>query len=290
MAAKTPKEKRFYISKAQRMTLAEVLIASMVLGSCIVVSIFLIKYIDFNTKIISEKNNAISDYNKTIASVGACKDSNRDGDFSDKELEDCDPDSVSLGDVPDSLRFNIYEQLAKNTDLELVARQRRVGGVCYDENGKEINFTARYNQARTDEDRVQALLGIRECSSLRVISDALPEQENTEALMSSLNQIFIEANIEPDAISPSGENITSAIPGVSVIPVSFRMSGSEMDVIRALDAIERSIRTFDITSGVFEYSSTGTISLRAGANAYYLDEGGELEIKKTVRAAGGKKK
>ena len=38
------------------------------------------------------------------------------------------------------------------------------------------------------------------------------------------------------------------------------------------------------------YSSTGTISLRAGANAYYLDEGEELEIKKTVRAAGGKKK
>ena len=61
-------------------------------------------------------------------------------------------------------------------------------------------------------------------------------------------------------------------------------------MIRALDAIERSIRTFDITSGVFEYSSTGTISLRAGANAYYLDEGEELEIKKTVRAAGGKKK
>lgn len=290
MANKTPKEKRFYISKAQRMTLAEVLIASIILGSCIVISVFLIKYINFNTKIISAKDAAIAEYDKTIIDVGACKDANRDGKFSDKELEDCTPDAVSLGDVPNSLRFNIYEQLAKNTDLELVARRRQVGGVCYDEDGKEINFTARYNQARTDEDRVQALLGMRECSSLRVISDALPEQKNTEALMSSLNQIFIEAQIEPDAISPGSEKSTSAIPGINIIPVSFTVTGGSADVLRALDAIERSIRTFDITNGVFEYSSTGTISLRAGADAYYLGDSSELEIKKTVRAAEGKKK
>lgn len=283
MAEQPAKEKRHYISKAQRMTLLEVLITSVILGACIVISNFLIKYINFNTKIITEKDAAIADYNSTIIHVGVCKDSNSDGKLTDKELSDCDPDSVSLSDVPRSLRYNVYELMAKNTDLESVARRRQVGGVCYDDDGKEINFTARYNQAKTEEERTQALQGMRECSSLRVISDALPEKRNTEALMSSLNQLFIEAQIEPESIAPRDEVVAAAVDGVSIIPVIFRMNGSGADIIRTLDTIERSIRTFDITSGVFQWSSSG-ISMRAEANAYYLDENFDLETKKIVRA------
>lgn len=289
MAEQPAKEKRHYISKAQRMTLLEVLITSVILGACVVLSNFLIKYINFNTKIITEKDAAIADYNSTMIQVGVCKDDNRDGKLSDKELKACDPDSVSLNDVPNSLRYNIYETMASNEDLELVARRRKVGGVCYDDNKKEINFTARYNQAKTDEERAQALLGMRECSSLRVIYDALPEKRNTEALMSSLNELFIEAQIEPESIAPRDEIVAAAVDGVSVIPVTFRMNGSGADVIRILDAVERSIRTFDITSGVFQWSSSG-INMRAEAEAYYLDESLALETKKTVRAAEGEKK
>ncbi len=284
MAERPAKEKRHYISKAQQMTLLEVLITSVILGACIVLSNFLIKYINFNTKIITEKDVAIADYNSTIINVGVCKDENRDGKLTDKELKACDPDSISLSDVPNTLRYNIYESMAKNNDLESVARQRQAGGVCYDEDKKEINFTARYNQAKTDEERAQALQGMRSCSSLRVISDALPEKRNTEALMSSLNELFIEAQIEPESIAPRDETITPAIDGVSIIPVSFRMNGSGADIIRVLDVIERSIRTFDITSGVFQWSSSG-INMRAEADAYYLDEDLELETKKTVHAA-----
>lgn len=174
--------------------------------------------------------------------------------------------------------------MAKNEDLESVARRRQVGGVCYDDDGKEINFTVRYNQAKTEEERTQALQGMRECSSLRVISDALPEKRNTEALMSSLNQLFIEAQIEPESIAPRDEIVTATVDGVSIIPVVFRMNGSGADVIRTLDTIERSIRTFDITSGVFQWSSSG-INMRAEADAYYLDENFNLETKRTVRAA-----
>jgi len=284
MAERPAKEKRHYISKAQRTTLLEVLITSVVLGACIVLSNFLIKYINFNTKIITEKDAAIADYNSTIIDVGVCKDENHDGKLTDKELKACDPDSVSLSDVPNTLRYNIYESMAKNGDLESVARRRQAGGLCYDEDGEEINFTARYNQAKTEEERAQALQGMRSCSSLRVISDALPEKRNTEALMSSLNELFIEAQIEPESISPRDETVTSLVDGVSVIPVTFRMNGSGADVIRILDVIERSIRTFDITSGVFQWSSSG-INMRAEAEAYYLDESLALETKKTVRAA-----
>lgn len=289
MAERPAKQKRHYISKAQQMTLLEVLITSIILGACIVIANFLIKYINFNTKIITEKDKAIADYNSTIIGVGVCRDENRDGKLSDKELKACDPDTVSLNDVPNSLRYNIYESMAKNTDLESVARRRRVGGVCYDDDNKEINFTARYNQAQNEEEREQALQGMRECSALRVISDALPEHQNTEALMSSLNQIFIEAKIEPESIAPRDEVVTSLIDGVNIIPVTLRMNGTGADVIRMLDAIERSIRVFDITSGIFQWSTSG-INMRAEADAYYLDEGLELETKRTVRAADGSKK
>ena len=289
MAERPAKEKRNYISKAQRTTLLEVLVTSVILGACIVLSNFLIKYINFNTKIITAKDAAIADYNSTIINVGICKDANRDGRLTDKELTSCDPDSVSLNDVPNSLRYNIYETMAKNTNLESVARRRTVGGVCYDDDKKEINFTARYNQATTDEEREQALLGMRECSALRVISDALPEKRNTEALMSSLNQLFIDARIEPESIAPRDEIVASVVDGVSVIPVTFRMNGTGADIIRTLDTIERSIRTFDITNSVFQWSTSG-ISMRAEAEAYFLDESLDLETKKTVRAAEGKVK
>ena len=107
--------------------------------------------------------------------------------------------------------------------------------------------------------------------------------------MSSLNELFIEAQIEPESIAPRDEIVAAAVDGVSVIPVTFRMNGSGADVIRILDAVERSIRTFDITSGVFQWSSSG-INMRAEAEAYYLDESLALETKKTVRAAEGEKK
>ena len=48
--------------------------SSLVLGTCIVMSIFLIKYIKFNATIIGEKNNAIMDYDQTIRNVGVCVD------------------------------------------------------------------------------------------------------------------------------------------------------------------------------------------------------------------------
>ena len=54
--SKGPAEgKREKISKAQQYTMLEVLGASLVLGTCIVMSIFLIKYIKFNATIIVKR-------------------------------------------------------------------------------------------------------------------------------------------------------------------------------------------------------------------------------------------
>lgn len=284
MAETKPGEtKRVLISKAQRWTLLEVLVASLILGTCIVLVNFLVKHIQFNATVIGEKNIAISEYDQAIRNVGVCADADKNGRLSDAEIENCNPNEVPLSSVEGSLRYNVYGVMAENGDLESVARQRNENGICFAENGKMRDWAVEYNLASTDAAREQALQGMKLCSSLRVISDALPAQKNTEALMASLNQLFIVAGIEPESIAPTDELIVSDIDGVAVIPVSFRMQGTGAEVLHALDSIEKSIREFDITSASVEWTSGG-LSLRANANAFYLGVAASLEAEKIVRA------
>ena len=67
-------KKREKISRAQQYTMLEVLGASLVLGTCMVLSLFLIKYIKFKATVIGEKNKAIKDYDQTIRNLGLCVD------------------------------------------------------------------------------------------------------------------------------------------------------------------------------------------------------------------------
>ena len=91
-----PQGKRLKISRAQQITMLEVLLASLVLGTCMVIALFLIKYINFNTKIISAKNEAISVYDQTIRNVGICVDRDNNGKLSNEEVENCRPNEVTL--------------------------------------------------------------------------------------------------------------------------------------------------------------------------------------------------
>lgn len=278
--------KRFKISKAQQYTLLEVLVASFVLGTCLVLAIFLIKYIKFNTVIISEKNAAITDYDQTIRSVGICIDKDRNGRLNDEELKNCNPNEVSLDEVVGSLRYNVLSEMAENEDLESVARMRNEN--CYNEDGMKIDFNELYEQSTDEIERQRYLQSAKICSALRVIPDALPARKNTEALMASLNQIFILTGWEPERLTPRDDVIVSDIEGVDVIPVTLRVDGSDQTVLSVLDKIERSIRTFNITSGTVEWDAGG-ISLQAAANAYYLVDLPQIESFKTVYADSKKK-
>lgn len=273
--------KRFQISKAQQYTLLEVLVASLVLGACLVLSIFLIKYIKFNTVIITEKNQAISNYDQTIRNVGICVDQDRNGRLSDEELKNCNPSEVSLDQVVGSLRYNVLSLMAQNGDLESVARQRKEN--CYDAEGKKINFNDLYEASTDETERGRYLQSSKICSALRVIPDALPAQKNTEALMASLNQIFILTGWEPERLTPRDDLVISEIEGLDVIPVTLQVEGTDQTVLSALDNIERSIRTFDITTATVEWTDGG-LNLRASANAYYMLEMPEIEAMKTVYA------
>jgi len=290
MAIKKSGTKRQKISKAQQITMLEVLAASLVLGTCLVLVNFIIQYIKFNANVISEKDKAITEYDQTIRNIGICGDGDRNGRLSDKELEECNPNGVKLSDVPNSLRYNVFEVMAQNKDLESVARMRNEK--CYDEAGNRIDFNALYNLATDETQRQELLQATKICSSLRVISDALPAQKNTEALMASLNQIFLISQVEPETLAPRDDVIVlDDLAGVQAIPVSFGFRGNDVEVLRVLDNIDRSIRNFDITSMTVEWISSG-LNLTARANAYYADEAWGIETDKTVRAgsSGGSRK
>ena len=273
--------KRERISKAQQYTILEVLGASLVLGACVVLSIFLIKYIDFNTLIITEKNEAISEYDQTLRNVGICVDSDNNGRLNDAELESCDPNATSLADVEGSLRYNVLVTMAENDYLESVARQRTEN--CYDDLGNRIDFDELYEESTNELDKQRYLQSAKICSALRVVPDALPAQKNTEALMASLNQIFILTGWDPDRLAPLEDVIDSEIEGVATIPVQLRVEGPSETVLTALNNVERSIREFDILTATVEWTSQG-LSLQGDANAFYLEAGMELEETETLYA------
>lgn len=274
--------KRQKISKAQQITMLEVLGASLVLGTCIVLSIFLIKYIKFNSKIIGAKNEAIATYDQSIRNVGVCVDSDGNGRLSTEELENCHPNEVSLNKVTKSLRYNVLENMAQNTDLESVARMRNEN--CYDEGGNRIDFNKLYEQSTDEVEKQRFLQSSKICSALRVIPDALPAQKNTEALMASLNQIFLLTGWEPERLSPRDDNVKTDIEGVGVIPVSLRIEGGDQVVMAVLNNIEHSIREFDITLATIEWTNAG-LSLQASANSYYLLDLPSIEVEETLYAS-----
>lgn len=197
--------------------------------------------------------------------------------MSNEEIEKCNPSEISLNSIPESLRYKVLMQMAMDTDLESVARKRNEK--CYDEDGERIDFNKKYEQSTNDLEKQQYLQSAKICSALRVIPDALPARKNTEALMASLNQVLLLTGWEPERLTPRDDMVESRIEGVGVIPVTLQVDGGNDVVLRALDKIEKSIREFDITSATIEWTNSG-LSLNALANAYYLEDAGELE--KTV--------
>ena len=169
--------------------------------------------------------------------------------------------NASIKNLP-ALNNAIFE-LASNPDLEFVARAR--DAKCESFEGEV--FT-----------NIEA---IRECSALRVIPDALPAIHNPEALLASLNKIFLLTGSSPEALSPSDSGAPSPVANVGVIPVSLSVAGDSTLTRALLDNIERSIRTFEMGTVTIEWRGANSILLRGQANAFYSSES-SAELKSKV--------
>ncbi len=279
--------KRAKISKTQQETLLITLIAATVLGVCGVLIVYFIRYINFNNKVIEAKDDAIVGYEKTIKNIGLCKDVGNDGKYSEDEIKKCNPDSIDSSSMYGTLRYNVLVNMAQNTDLESVARSSQSD--CYDENGDKINWQDRYDNDESEEERNRDIAMLKMCSALRVIPDALPAQANEEALMSSLNQIFIISNWEPESLSPSGTVIDEGT-GISTIPVSLSVEASTNTTMSVLNNIEKSIRTFDLQTANIAWSKNDNLTLKAQGVAYYTSNADIVEENKTVYATDAAKR
>ena len=281
------------ISKAQQNMILAVLGASVFLGAGLSLTLNMIQQISYNSNVIAAQEQSVASYSKVIKEIGICKKP-KDDVYSDDELKKCDPNNIEITEIPNTLRYNILEDLAANPALNSVPKEGESS--CYNSQSHK-NYTYQelndmYKKANSQESRQIAIQKIKTCSALRIIPDALPAFKNEEALLASLNQIFNLSGWSPESLSPSGSDgldDATLVEGLNPIVVSVAVeadSGTTMDV---LTNIERSIRDFSIRHATIEWGGDSRLNLEARAIAYYVDESSIQESTKTITENGGGK-
>lgn len=277
--------KRAKISEAQQYMFLSVLGAAIVLGVAFSLTSRFIQQISFNTEVIMAEDQSIVSYSNIIKETGICT-SPKGNVYSSEELQKCDPDSIEVSSIPNTLRANIIQGLAANEALNSVPKEE--SSSCIDPSTQK-NYTYKdlnklYTDAQGGAELQAASQLIKSCSALRIIPDALPAFKNEEALLASLNKLFIASDWEPESISPSGDTTVSEIaPGLNTISVNLSVEANSSKTLGVLNNIERSIREFDIKTANIEWGGDDTLILQAQATAYYMDESTITETTKTMR-------
>lgn len=275
--------KRAKISEAQQYVLLAVLGAAIFLGVAVSLVMHFTNKISFNINVIAEEERAIVEYSDTIKKIGICR-APKGAVYTDAELKACTPDDIDVASVPGTLRSNILEVMAANQALNSVPKESNSSCINPISN-KAYTYAEMqdfYSDADTTEERVAASKLIKSCSALRIIPDALPSTKNEEALLASLNKIFIISDWMPDSLSPSNSSAASTSGNLSQIPVSFSVEAGSAKTMGILSNIERSIREFNFTRGTIEWSA-GALKLDLTANAYYTSKASLSEINKTIK-------
>ena len=279
--------KRAKISKAQQHMLLAVLGTSILLGAAISLGSHFAQQISFNTKVIMAAEESIANYSNVIKFTGVCKSPNGSV-YSDDELTKCDPASIEISQIPGTLRANILENLAANEALNSVPREDNAD--CTDPSGKSYTYKELlkiYQDARGASELQAASNLIKSCSALRIIPDALPSFKNEEALLASLNKLFIISDWEPESIAPGGTFEDAEIgQNLNAISVNFTVDANTGTAKKVLDSIERSIREFDIKRINIEWANDDGLTLQTQASAYYMDESHIAEGTKTITKEG----
>lgn len=284
------------ISQAQQYMLLSVLGASVFLGAGISLTKHFVEQIMFNANYIAAEEQSIAAYSDVISKTGVCMKP-KGSVYTKDEIEKCDPETIDTKEIEGTLRYNIIDVLATNQALNSVPQDNNTN--CTNPitdkpfTYKELN--QEYKYADSTEARQAALARIKSCSALRVIPDALPSFQNNEALLSSLNRIFILSGWEPESISPSGgsssgdeSESTSLGAGIEPIDVNLSIEANTEITMNVLNNIERSIREFNIKNATIEYNDDRSFTLNANASAYYTNESSIQESSLRVTTEGVK--
>ena len=256
--------KRAKISEAQQHMLLAVLGASIFLGVAASLINYFIGQIAFNARVMEVEDKSIVAYSDTIKKIGICN-APKGAVYSMDELKKCNPNTTAISSVPGTLRANIVEGLAANDALNSVPKESNSGCInpATNKNYTYKELSEMYNNAVSNE----------------------------EALLSSLNKIFIISNWEPESISPSGDTSASAIgKNLNTIAVQLTVEADTSTTTNVLNNIERSIRNFNIYRATIEWSGDNAFTLNAQANAFYMTPSTISETSTVVKAEGDKKK
>ncbi len=284
----TATSKKIKISEAEQHVILAVLGATVVLGASAALISHFVNQISFNSKVIAEEEASIANYSDVIKNTGVCK-APSGSVYSDSELENCDPDAIEVSEIPGTLRADILENLAANESLNSVPKEGDSSCINPSTN-KDYTYSELqkvYKSARGSEELTKATNLIKTCSALRVIPDALPAFKNEEALLASLNKLFLAAGWEPESLNPTGDTEVSEInPNLNIMTVNLSIEASTNTTMKVLNNVERSIREFDITNATIEWGSDDTLILNAQANAYYVNPSTITESSQTINPGG----
>lgn len=267
------------ISKAQEYVMLAVLLTSLLLGFTFAMGKHMIESISFNKDVISEKDTAVRNYSDTIKNVGVCV-APSGAVYSDSELENCNPDEVSVDSISGTLKYNILNNLAANDSLNAVPKDSDTS--CINTaTGKNYTYKElmeEYNNA-SDDSKSAASQKMKTCSALRIVPDALPSYRNEEALLASLNKIFNITEITPESLTPGDSGDEDDVPeDLLGINVNLNVEQNMALTQAFLKNLDKSIREFNISRATFEWSSnedgTEGLEFSATATAYYVAQGG----------------
>lgn len=283
MAKEVALSKRIKISEAQQHMLLAVLGAAVILGVAIALTTHFVKQISFNAQVIIAEDESIVAYSNIIRDAGVCIRPSGDV-YSNDELDKCDPYSIEISQIPGTLRANILENLAANEALNSVPKENNSN--CNNSDGKPYTYKElmeNYSNARGADQLRAASNLIKSCSALRVIPDALPSAKNEEALLASLNKLYLASNWEPESISPSGTSEVSELSeNLNAISISSTIEADSGTTKNVLNNIERSIREFDIKRATIEWGGSDSLNLQFQANAYYINKSTITETTQTI--------
>lgn len=280
--------KRAKISQAQQYVLLAVLGASLFLGVATALVLHFIDKISFNINVISEEERIIVEYSDAIKNIGICR-APAGSIYTDQELAACIPDDIDVSMVPGTLRANIMETMAANKALNSVPKEDNTNNCVNPLTEKTYTYEEMqklYDKAETTEDRVAASQLIKSCSALRVIPDALPSLRNEEALLASLNKIFLISGWLPKSISPGSGDYgggSEYIEGIDTIYAALGIEADSAVTMRTLSNIERSIREFNFINASIEWSE-GALKFNSVATAYYTGASTISEKSITIKA------
>ncbi len=179
---------------------------------------------------------------------------------------------------------NRVSELSVNEYLESVGRMRKTDCESNSE-GVEDGVT------EVSLDRLET---VRECSALRVITDALPYQENEDSTLTAFYILLILANngstVERVAKSDASRTTINGM-DFGTISIGVNFSDTPTHIRNSLASIESSIRSFDVINAVISYApededgfAIDSIDLNATYRSYYAGKLQLNSVKRTVCA------